>query len=81
MKVKLLKNSFYVYSEKQGFVFKLTQVPDRLPVTIEIVDSLPEDGEYVAPGDITILAVYDNLWQMAMQLAKELEEEGLSNPF
>lgn len=81
MKVKFLKESFYVYSEKQGLIFKLTQVPDKLFVTIEIVDSLPEDGEYVSPGDITILAVYDNLWQMAMQMAKSLEEEGLSNPF
>lgn len=81
MKVKFLKDSFYVYSAKHELVFKLTQVPDRLFVTIEIVDSLPEDGEYVSPGDITILAVYDNLWQMSMQMAKSLEAEGLENPF
>lgn len=81
MKVKLLKESFYVFSEKLDITFKITQVPDKLFVTIELVDSLPEDGEYVPPGDITMIAVYDNLWQTAMTMAKTLESEALDNPF
>ena len=77
MKVKFLKDSYYVASEKQNLIYKFTQLPKQLSVTVEVIDSMPEEGDYVAPGDVTILAIYDNL----SQLAKQLEAEGLANPF
>lgn len=77
MKAKQLKDKFYIASEKQNLIYCITQVQDALSVTVELVDSLPEDGEEVYAGDITILALFDNLGQMA----KQLSDEAVNTPF
>lgn len=71
MKVKLLKEKFYISSEKQGLIYCMSQVKDSLSVTVELIDSLPEEGEEVFAGDIIVLSLFDNLGQMAKQLGDE----------
>ena len=77
MKVKVLKDKFYILSEKQGLIYCLTQVQSGLSVTVELVDSLPEEGEEVYAGDLSVLSLFDNLGQMSKQLA----DEAVNTPF
>lgn len=73
-KGKMLNENFHFYSEKFRLFFVMSE---NSPYTINIEDSLPEEGEYLEDGGDRLVEALKNF----RQFARDLMDEAINSEF